>query len=196
MFRYHAKSLFQDFLLAVRGKEHWFEVRYHALSLWSEITYPFRAVWYGLENLWAYLPIIWHDRDWDYSCLLTLWAKKFDRMADLFQNYGHHVGDEERARQLRVCASLCRRIREDDYNEPMKAEHEAQWGRLDWFSSPTENPRLSRMNFFFPGVKNEQEEKLADWHWHRIHNHAEKQKKADLEYLAQIIGKNLLGWWD
>lgn len=196
MVRYHAKCLFRDLVLALRGKGPWFEVRYHAITVVdSTLIHPFRTVWYSLVNLYHYLPIIWSDRDWDYSCMLTLWAKKFDRMAYLHEHYGHHVGKEKVARDLRVCASLCRRIRDDSYTEAALKEHEEQFGTLTMFTTPTEH-KTHRVNFRFTKTRTAEEEAWAHWQWHRIVNHCEQVKANDLQFLCRTISREIWTWWD
>lgn len=70
---------------------------------------------YGVMNLFEWLPIIWFDRDWDHSFLLTLLEFKFSRMAKV-QSNGHSMSGPRYAKQLRVCAELARRLNEDDYD--------------------------------------------------------------------------------
>lgn len=68
--------------------------------------------WYGPRNVIRWLPKIWLDCDWDYSDLLEIMEYKLSRMADCQE---HHVLAERYARQMRVCAVLCRRIRDDSH---------------------------------------------------------------------------------
>lgn len=196
MIRYHVKALFRDLYAAMRGKGPWFEAKYHALSVWDDFIHPARCVLYGLRNLYAYAPLIWHDRDWDYSSMLDLWELKFRRMAHQHLVYGNHVGHEEMARTLRVAASLCQRIREDNYADADHERHAKRWGQLGHYSMETENPRLHRMEFFFPKAYTKDEIKLADETWHRYMRHAEAQKVRDIKYLTFLVNKHLLRWWD
>ena len=198
MLRYHAKSLFRDFFAALRGKMPWFEVRYHAYSLWSDLINPARQFVYGVRNLCAYLPIIWHDRDWDYSSMLSLWELKFQRMAYLFEHYGHHVGDKEQARNLRVCAKLCERIREDNYADVDQERHDEKWGKMKMVSLPKRNPeaRSVRTRFIREGVDNDATEKREREEFMRYYKHAEQQRVNDLKYLGEIIATYTLHWWD
>jgi hypothetical protein len=198
MVRYHAKSLFRDFLLALRRKGPWFEVSYHAHSLWSEFVHPARRVVYGVRNLFAYLPIIWHDRDWDYSCMLDLWEFKFKRMAHLFEHYGHHVGDKEQARNLRMCAQLCARIRDDEYADIAQKAHDEKWGKMKMVSLPKRDPnvRSVRTRFIREGVFNDATEKQEREEFSAYFKKAEQQRANDLKYLGEIIATYTLHWWD
>jgi hypothetical protein len=70
---------------------------------------------YGVENLIRWFPIIWRDRDWDQNYLLRMMEFKFKRMALLHETHGHLVRAPKTARQLRIAATLCRRLYEEPY---------------------------------------------------------------------------------
>src|SRR5271157_3283300 len=198
MLRYHAKSLFRDLIAALRRDGPWFEVRYHALSLWSDLIHPARCVVYGVRNLYAYFPLIWHDRDWDYSSMLDLWELKFNRMAHNHLVYGHHVGNEETARQLRVCAQLCARIRDDNYADVDQERHDKKWGKMKMVSLPKDDPKQGyvRTRFIRQRAETDKERKQETKEFLAYVKKAEKQRMADLKYLGDTIAKFTLHWWD
>jgi len=70
---------------------------------------------YGIENLIAYFPVIWADRDWDHSFFLFLMEFKLRRMAEHFRKYGHHTGAKKDVANILEAAALCKRIREENY---------------------------------------------------------------------------------
>lgn len=168
---------------------------------WADFIHVFRCVKYGLENLWAYIPILWHDRDWDHTYMLALWERKFRRMADLHTHHGHLLRSDLTAQQLRVCASLCKRIADDQYDQIPHAAHDAKWGKLSHDTKPglidkdgevwTHRLLFSREKAVTPDeIKQELEESQRIW------KHAAAQKAADVAYLTDLIRKNLLTWWD
>jgi hypothetical protein len=195
MFAYHLKSLFRDLAAALRGDGPWFEARYHWSSLVHEVIHPFRAFWYGCVNLYHYIPIIWYDRDWDHHYMFVLWEKKFARMAYLFEHYGHHVGDKETAQRLRVCASLCRRILDDDYAEVLRAEHDKKWGKGEFRFEPSGH-RTSTLHIDRVNVLTPEDEKLEREEFVRIMKHGEHQRANDLKYLCETVATYAFGWWD
>lgn len=198
MIRYHVKSLFRGLYAALRRKGSWFEVRYHARAIWSDVIHPIRCLVYGLRNLFAYFPIIWHDRDWDYSSMLTLWEKKFSRMAYLFEHYGHHLDDDKRARQLRVCAALCARIRDDKYHDADQERHDKKWGKSVWVTLPKRDPKARSVEtrFIRAGVRCDADAKLESEEFRRWIKKGDAMRQADIVALTSIVNKNLLGWWD
>ena len=79
--------------------------------------------WTGPRNVLRWLPIIWSDQDWDYVYLLRIMEFKFRRMAHSME-HGPTLSGPRHARELAICAHLCKRLREDDYYlKDMKTGH-------------------------------------------------------------------------
>ena len=68
-----------------------------------------------LTNFWAYKDILWYDKDYDYLYLCLMLNRKFSRMADHFQRSQVTVSWEKNVKDLRICANLCKRLKEDHY---------------------------------------------------------------------------------
>ena len=118
---------------------------------------------------------------WDYSSFLELmetWLREASRMHN---TKGHFTGSKKVARQMLIAATLCKRIREDDYNNPF------------WFGEVSIDfdvrPDAPRSLMFFTHKPSKKVFKYC------MKKQA-KQKQADLEMLTGIINKNLFGWWD
>ena len=118
---------------------------------------------------------------WDHSYFLELmetWLRDASRMHN---TKGHFTGSKKIARQMLVAATLCKRIREDDYQNPF------WFGEVGIDSNiKTHSPRSHVVFTYKPSKK--------------IFKYCRKkqanQRKADLEMLTSIINKNLFGWWD
>lgn len=196
MSRYHRRQFFGELWYSIRHphRRDWFELRYAALCVWSDITYPFKQPIWFLRTLWAYRDILWNDRDWDYTKLLLMMERKLRRMSGHIGKYGHHVGSERTARQLLIASELCRRIRADEYEDPFLAKMDAKYGPLEMSSKPTDNPRLAEIIIKRPRVNGD--EAIEHAASARIWKHAEAQKKADIQMLGRLLDKHMLGWWD
>lgn len=95
------------------------------LTRWEEIYYPcyrfvrniknfFRYdIHQGIKRLIIYFPIIWRDRDWDWYFLADLMEFKLRRMQKVMER-GHFVKSNKCARQIQICAELCKRLKADD----------------------------------------------------------------------------------
>lgn len=118
---------------------------------------------------------------WDHSYFLELmetWLREASRM---HSTKGQFVGSNKVARQMLIAATLCKRIREDDYKNPF------------WFGEVTIKTSLdlsyTKGKVWFIHKPNKKVFK------HCMKKQA-KQKQTDLEMLTGIINKNLFGWWD
>lgn len=118
---------------------------------------------------------------WDHSYFLELmetWLREASRM---HSTKGQFIGSNKVARQMLIAATLCKRIREDDYQNPF------------WFGEVTIETSLdlsyTKGKVWFIHKPNKKVFK------HCMKKQA-KQKQADLEMLTGIINKNLFGWWD
>lgn len=195
---HYAKSLFRDFFAALRGKTPWYEVRYSAYRLWSDLIHPARRVVYGVRNIYAYFPLIWRDCDWDNSPMFLMWELKFRRMAHQHLVHGNHTNHVSVARTLRVCAALCKRIREDDYADVDENTHDKKWGKSKMVTLPLDNPdaRSVEVRFIRKDVRNDADEKAEREEFRRYIAHADKQRENDLKYLGKLIAGKALHWWD
>ena len=114
---------------------------------------------------------------WDHSYFLELmetWLREASRMHN---SKGHFTSSNKVARQMLIAATLCKRIREDDYQNPF------------WFGEVGIDFNIEQRRVFFTHKPNKKVFKYCQ-------NKQVKQKKADLEMLTSIINKNLFGWWD
>ena len=119
---------------------------------------------------------------WDHSYFLELmetWLREASRMHD---TKGHFTTSSKKtARQMLVAATLCKRIREDDYQNPF------WFGEVGIDSNVRPATPRSLVVFTYKPSK-------------KIFKYCRKkqanQRKADLEMLTSIINKNLFGWWD
>lgn len=131
----------------------------------------YKHIYYGIKNLFQYLPIIWNDRDWDHYYLLHLLEYKLKRMSEYHIKHGITANKAQTARQLKICQLLCKRIKEDDYIQTIDIPQE-------WLG-------------YFPQLTGAQK-KTITIRWDK----AIRQQQADIRYLTRIINKHLLSWWD
>ena len=65
------------------------------------------------HRVWRYRRVLARDYDFDWSPLVWFMELKLRAMAECLEN-GMHVGCERDARECRVAAELCRRLRDTD----------------------------------------------------------------------------------
>lgn len=69
---------------------------------------------HGIRNVIRWTPVIWFDKDFDWYDLAAIMEYKLRRMAKVSE-HGRQLEGPRIARQMRVCAELLRRMREDEY---------------------------------------------------------------------------------
>lgn len=165
-----------------------------ARALWSGLKravfsgYSFfhYGVPYGVRNLIRWFPLIWADRNWDEVYLFRILEFKLRIMNRTFSRYDRHVGSERTARQLLVCAELCRRIHEDQYQENLSGPV-----TLQHWTTPTENPGLAQLHIeMYQNGNQVPKDQIRRWH-----EMAERNIRNDLAYLSTLIRKHSRGWW-
>ena len=118
---------------------------------------------------------------WDHSYFLELMETWLREASHMHNSKGHFTSSNKVARHMLIAATLCKRIREDDYKNPF------WFGEVGIdFNIQQHSPR-SRV--FFTHKPNKKVFKYCQ-------KRQARQKKADLEMLTSIINKNLFGWWD
>jgi len=195
---HYLKSFFRDLTVSLRTGKDWSEVRYSLYHVWSDFIHPARVIVYGFRNLYAYLPIIWRDRNWDDYYFFVLMEKKFSRWAHDFELYSHHLSADRSARELRVCAALCRRINADEYHDHDQELHDKKWGKAKWVTLPKEDPeaRSVTTRTIRRRVRNDADEKAECEEFLRWMKKGDEMKQDDINYLMHIIGKHVQTWWD
>lgn len=141
----------------------------------------FRDLRHGISNLVRWTPIMWRDRDYDWTFLAKIMRAKLLWMAELEENHGHHTNSLRDADRQRLCAALLDRLIRDEYAEKATAH----LPELEWHFEATENG-MSRMVF-------DQEHEAERT---RAYQHAAQMQKQDREMLGRIIGRHLTQWWN
>ena len=73
-----------------------------------------RAIRRGIRNLIFWIPIIWHDVDFDYGPLLDMMRASLGKLEPWIRD-GYSMGGEKDADKIRVCLLLLDRIIADEY---------------------------------------------------------------------------------
>ena len=143
---------------------------------WLYAIYRQPIIWWeSLCNVISWFPIIWDDRDYDYSYLLIMMREKLKRMRILQAEHGNSTNHMKYAKHIRVAELLLDRIIANDYVMADFAEHEKKFGSIF-------DKRETRL------------EESKD-----IRRMADKEaymSKQDLEYFGRYFAKHVRGWWD
>jgi hypothetical protein len=93
-------------------------------NIWWHISLTFYQLKQGIINLIRWFPIIWGDREFDYSFLLDIMSFKMKLMSEMHRKHNESINAEEIAKQLAKCAELAKRISIDNYDTKTMEEHE------------------------------------------------------------------------
>lgn len=151
---------------------------------------------YGIQNLIAWFPVIWNDRDWDWRYWLQMNHKKLSRMEHKIRRDGCHVRAADDADNIKKAILAIERLLADDYHENAFKHHDEKYGELKMnFGEPDElgcvEALFSRSKVTAESMEN-YEHKASG----RLHKHSDYMQKQDLEYATKIINKYLFHWWD
>lgn len=106
---------------------------------------------------------------WDYSYLLLAMEDWLNNSSKEFKTKGCHVGSEKQSKQMKIAASLIKRIREDEvYDKPNKVFN-------------NRNVSYGDLGSEFTSTK---------WETSR------SQRLQDLDYLFKFMKRNMFSWWD
>lgn len=146
-------------------------------------------VYNGIRNVKKWLPIIWKDRDWDYTYLMAMMDKKLKNMGELHENYGYGERSGEYAKDLKEASKLAKRLSEEDY------EAEANKGK-EYLYSGFKTKIVStkegyRYEIEFPKLTEEDREELK-----KAMDKENKLMENDKKRLFEIMDKELFNWWD
>lgn len=82
---------------------------------WYVIKEKCLNVVYGIRNLIKWLPIIWKDRDWDWTFLMIILSFKLKNMSELHEKYSVYKDYKKRSHDLKTASILADRIADEEY---------------------------------------------------------------------------------
>lgn len=131
----------------------------------------------SIKNVTSWLPIVWKDRDFDYSYLLKLLKFKLLRMAETLEN-GYTVDRPKHAKRIKiVCVHIERYL-----NEPwLEVVESTEFIGKSCSEYPTGIKKNYFKNILFPHSQYKNADKLQQWHW---------------EQIWRIISRYGRHWWD
>lgn len=142
---------------------------------YKNIKYFINDIFYGIKNIITYAPLIYRDRDWDFSYIDIMLRFKLKRMSELLRIKDRHTTTQQHVKQINFCIKLLDRLIADDYTHPEYLNH------LDVIVT---NGTFKSKRLY----TDEQFKKWMEWenHW----------KSRDRRLLYKILDKHIEEWWD
>lgn len=171
----------------------WIDRRF--LVLGDEIPQDIRVCWHRFWRVIDYIPIIWHD--WDFNCepgIFELMKKKLERLKP---ELVHHVNADEDRRKIKICIELLNRIITDKYEDDFAEAHDKKWGKAKWRFEPCEDrPGYSTLHFDRKHAVTDEEKERCRREFLKGCKHAARQKQRAIDYVMKMVGKWAQNWWD
>lgn len=114
---------------------------------WKNIYWAVDDAWCGIKNVVRWTPVIWFDADFDHDYLSEILEYKFRRMSKKIGG-GPTLSRGRKARELAICALLCKRMREDVYYANAKKrypERGTAWAKMIESLAKQDQQMLGRM---------------------------------------------------
>ncbi len=152
---------------------------------------------YGIKNLIEWFPIIWNDRNWDYSYIYLMMRHKLHLTEQLIRIHGMHIHHKQDADGIRKCVLLLDRLIADEYHENVMKPHHKKWGegKLN-FHDLEDEPDMCELTIDYPNV-NTKEDKIQEGkdfkHFVKMEQNLRQQ---DLDMLFNTMAKKIQSWWD
>jgi len=140
--------------------------------------------------------------DWDSSFMLRMMLIKMKKMQKYLYKYGHSVPSEDPTsdmhKTLRTLIKLCERLINRDpmfYSERAWEAFDKKWGKLETWSTPTDNPKLSNLHFKRDKVTDENRKQFKKEE-RELYKYQTKLYYRDRKLFFQILEKHLDNIWD
>ena len=151
----------------------------------------FRNTKQGIKNLFIWFRIIWNDRWWDHHYLYDILRFKLGLMEKSFRKYGHYVGSEKDAYNMKACCDILDRLIADDYHDDAFKEHDEKWGEIDMKVGPDGKLDITRTN-----VKTAEDEFIERKEFMERCTAEGQAETDDVIELFKIIARNVQKWRD
>ena len=134
-----------------------------------------------------------YDYDFDGHCLFAIIEYKLKRLEAVLKD-GHAVQENMDMKALRLAIKLAGRLREDKYEDIFYDRHDAKWGKMKTWFTPTK--RGSLWNNSRPKANTEAEKDLERTEFTKAYTDAYAMMKREEKWLYAILLKYLRNLWD
>lgn len=144
----------------------------------------------GIKNIIKWFPVIYKDKQFDHSYLLTILEFKFSLMEDYFRNHGLASTSKKDAKRIQLCKNLCKRINEG-YHDNVYMLHDKKWGSIKMLID-----EKGHLQFIRENSKTPEDFQKESSEFRKLMKKEQYLQKQDQEVLSQTMKKYMTGWWD
>lgn len=147
-----------------------------------------------LKTIFAYLPVLWKDRDFDHVYLLKLMQIKLQRMHKNMIEDSHHTTAELDARNIKIAEQLLSRLTNSDFywdlKDSLTKEEKALHCRCPSETSRFEDIPGTDLTKWFLDYCKYCEKRSSHWY-----KQSDEKQEADFKFLFEHFKKHLRRWW-
>jgi hypothetical protein len=159
-----------------------------------------KVIYCNLKRIIRWIPVLWNDRDWDYSHIYRILRFKLltvrENQIEFQQWVSSNLEDNSKIiesgeirinRQLTVCIKLLERLIEDGYGLEEYRKHEEKWGKHIY-----QNDGLmgKREKVTTPELEAQEHTEVA-----KIFQDEDNARSADIKAFFKIFEKYHERWW-
>ena len=146
----------------------------------------------GIRNIIKWFPVIWNDRDWDWTFILKILHHKLNNMESSFRSeYAMHANNEKHAHNIMIAKKLCKRLIENEYLSNATLQHDKKFEEVDFKDLFIKDSGIKNMSRYV-GDSDKERAKSFD----KCCKHSDYMKNQDLDYLFTHLRKYIECWWD
>lgn len=124
-----------------RKNKSWIKRKIESIHLWwyHDGRYYHKDFIQGVKNIWKWLPIIWKDRNYDYSYIYTILEHKLKLQSDYIGGRDIHTSAKRYSEVMMTCVRLIDKCREGYYESEYSDFHKSK----HWFEEIKDEPEYS-----------------------------------------------------
>lgn len=170
------------------------DVYYGTLSFFSRMRER-------IKRSLAWAKFAWLNYDFDSAYLFDVMAFKLERILEALKS-GYSVQHKDDLDALKEAIKICKRLKEQKYDEKYHSLHDKKWGKSKFKTVPhsrDQNGKALTYRYVSIPRKNVKNKKDANQERKEFKNCwklAEKDRIADLNRLNEIFKKHERTWWD
>jgi len=181
----------------VDRKEVWWKPYYYkVLWMYQDVVSLPRKVWLFVKKVVKYAPLLWSDRDFDYSYIFEVLRFKLKLTREHIIDHNILVNADEVGKEIKYAEDILDRLTTQGYyDEEAHQKHEEKWGESVWNMKTIEGSTAKLLDSYRVKARElglEDQERKEE---RRLHEADDAAREKDLDDLFVHLRKHIEGWW-
>lgn len=162
----------------------------------SAISRFCRGISTGIKNIISWFPIVWTDRQWDFTYFLKIIKFKLEQMVRFYETEAHQIKAEKHVDKMKLCINIIDRIIDDNYHDIVFKNYYEKWGQTEIKLTKDVDDGRSRVEITNSKVITPQDKVKSLGEYRKLLDKEEYMVKQDIALLFRTFNKHLRSWWD